>query len=779
MKHRMSAWHKLAAAALSALLALNLAYPAVPAFAEEGDPAPASEEQAQQQTDIRTQSDEADEDTKVENVKNDSGSSDTKPPVDDQDPDSPTLSAQSDDDTAGQDAAPANTPAEKISVSVAVIGPDADGNDVYWLQPTYVTVNKGDSAWSAIKPVLDNSGLTWNWSKSSQWGISFNSITSPFTSKIFGTEQVGSDWHYWSLFISNDYATNTPEKCELKDGDSIVYSYYSGNSTTTKIGTIEYDKPNAEVTDLPSDWSQSEDNGNVTSATTPTTETSVNWKTRISGSNGAPVSEPLIVDGKVYLAIGENPSWASIKSDYAGKLVRIDTASGKVEATGDLASTIDYTVRPLYQGGIIYVPLSNGVVQAFNASTMKTRWVSESRTKGEQSSCSLRIENGALFVGTAISSYPNYPSGSISALDAATGRTLWSKANSAAGYIWTAPVCVNGHLCIGDTSGAVHVFDPATGAEQGMFSLGSPIKSDPVLYRGHLLVVTNDGVLHQLAVQSDGSLKQLSTASTFAKGYVTAAPTVVGSTAVIAGSDNYQGAIAIVDLLSMTTQRTVTTAAGAAFGQGNFAGSPLASIQKDGTWLYFALNSATGTLYSYRLGDAEAHLLYAPDGTVAQYCDSPVIADAKGNLYYLNDSGYLVQLRAGEVKKDDSKPSSTTDTDSKPTSGNTAAAPTAKPNAASAATHQGGRPVTSHVGGNSASSANKPAETQQGSTAKSVAKETTAEPSAPDDAATTETAPETETARQIPIWPIIGILVGAILLIWLFASRRRKDEESK
>lgn len=736
MKHRMSAWHKLAAAALSALLALNLAYPAVPAFAEEGDPAPASEEQAQQQTDIKAQSEET-----------------------------------------GSTSA---TPAEKVSVTVEVIGPDSAGSAYDWVKPVTMSAEKGANAWSVLKSALDQAGIAYN-AHPTSYGIYIETISSPITGEALGYD--AGTGNFWQFLVNGAAPDTGASGYALRDSDKNTLSYSSSGSpdATKTDNTASYDEPNAEVTNLPSDWSQSEDNGNVTSATTPTTETSVNWKTRISGSNGAPVSEPLIVDGKVYLAIGENPSWASIKSDYAGKLVRIDTASGKVEATGDLASTIDYTVRPLYQGGIIYVPLSNGVVQAFNASTMKTRWVSESRTKGEQSSCSLRIENGALFVGTAISSYPNYPSGSISALDAATGRTLWSMANSAAGYIWTAPVCVNGHLCIGDTSGAVHVFDPATGAEQeqGMFSLGSPIKSDPVLYRGHLLVVTNDGVLHQLAVQSDGSLKQLSTASTFAKGYVTAAPTVVGSTAVIAGSDNYQGAIAIVDLLSMTTQRTVTTAAGAAFGQGNFAGSPLASIQKDGTWLYFALNSATGTLYSYRLGDAEAHLLYAPDGTVAQYCDSPVIADAKGNLYYLNDSGYLVQLRAGEVKKDDSKPSSTTDTDSKPTSGNTAAAPTAKPNAASAATHQGGRPVTSHVGGNSASSANKPAETQQGSTAKSVAKETTAEPSAPDDAATTETAPETETARQIPIWPIIGILVGAILLIWLFASRRRKDEESK
>ena len=49
MKHRMPAWRKLTATALSALLAFNLAIPAVPAYAEEDVvAAPTAEAQAQQ-----------------------------------------------------------------------------------------------------------------------------------------------------------------------------------------------------------------------------------------------------------------------------------------------------------------------------------------------------------------------------------------------------------------------------------------------------------------------------------------------------------------------------------------------------------------------------------------------------------------------------------------------------------------------------------------------------------------------------------------------------------
>ena len=57
--------------------------------------------------------------------------------------------------------------------------------------------------------------------------------------------------------------------------------------------------------------------------------------------------------------------------------------------------------------------------------------------------------------------------------------------------------------------------------------------------------------------------------------------------------------------------------------------------------------SAGGGVYRYTLGDAEATQIYDAAGHY-QYCDSPVIADASGNLYYINDSGTLFKLGAVE-----------------------------------------------------------------------------------------------------------------------------------
>ncbi len=92
-------------------------------------------------------------------------------------------------------------------------------------------------------------------------------------------------------------------------------------------------------------------------------------------------------------------------------------------------------------------------------------------------------------------------------------------------------------------------------------------------------------------------------------------------------------------------------------GFNGIAATPLVSVQGGKTYVYFTVNSADskdyvnysagGGVYRYTLGDAEATQIYDAAGHY-QHCDSPVIADASGNLYYINDSGTLFKLGAVE-----------------------------------------------------------------------------------------------------------------------------------
>ncbi len=82
------------------------------------------------------------------------------------------------------------------------------------------------------------------------------------------------------------------------------------------------------------------------------------------------------------------------------------------------------------------------------------------------------------------------------------------------------------------------------------------------------------------------------------------------------------------------------------------------SVQGGKTYVYFTVNSADskdyvnysagGGVYRYTLSDAEATQIYDAAGHY-QYCDSPVIADASGNLYYINDSGTLFKLELSSL----------------------------------------------------------------------------------------------------------------------------------
>ena len=799
MQHRTTAWRKLTATALSALLAFNLAIPVVPAYAEEDAVvAPTAETQVQQpvvDTPAQPQIDALPTDA--------AQGADESAPAESDDTGDVTLPRHLSDDAATENVtlprhlSPA---AEAIEVTVEVIGPDSAGTGYDWVSPASVSVEQGANAWSVFKSALDEAGIAYDAPESS-YGVYINTITSPVTGKAYGWDQATGK--FWQFFVNGEAASVGVDGYTLQDGDKVLLSYsaWGASDATAANNKAAYDDAGAQVVDLSSDWSQSEDKGNATSAATPTTETSVEWKALVGG-NSANVSEPLLVGDNVYIAVGF--AWNGGSGAYSGKLVRIAASTGKIDATGVLAGDVDYTARPVYQDGIVYIPLKDGVVQAFNASTMKTRWVSAGTAASDQGSCSLRIADGSLYLGTIGG---DFQSGALAALDAATGSLSWVTRNASSGYYFTSPVRIGDVVCLGDNAGVMHVFDAVTGQELGSLTLGSGINADPVTYQGSLLVVTHDGTLHKLTVGADGTLAE--TARVRALAYSVATPTVVGDTAVVVGKtpDNKSAALALIDLGTMSVTRTVTKADGEAIAPAAIASAPLVSTQQDGTWCYFTRNYATygetgavtagGDLYVYRIGDAEAHLLYAPDATVAQYCDSPVIADAAGSLYYLNDSGYLVKLAAqAKTDKPTDKPSDKPDTPQDDPSGKHGNKPSgkhdtnsAKPSGASARpaansashkTNAGGTgtvPVSTAAQGGASTSAGENATASAQSASANNESTGTEESSATTEVADIDAAADAAPARRIPLWPIIGICLGAGLLIWLFFARRRKDEE--
>ena len=85
------------------------------------------------------------------------------------------------------------------------------------------------------------------------------------------------------------------------------------------------------------------------------------WATRLGQDYGSgAVGSPILADGYLYT--------------YAGtKIYKIDTLSGQILAQGEMARSSAFAINaPTYAGGMIFVGLSNGGVQAFNAETLES-----------------------------------------------------------------------------------------------------------------------------------------------------------------------------------------------------------------------------------------------------------------------------------------------------------------------------------------------------------------------------------------------------------------------
>src|SRR3984885_8104121 len=110
--------------------------------------------------------------------------------------------------------------------------------------------------------------------------------------------------------------------------------------------------------------------------------------------------------------------------------------------------------------------------------------------------------------------YAEGTDGTVSALDGATGKTLWSKHfGKRHGFIWHhgsnsvqwGGLGVNGNvLVVGSLEGQVQAFDATTGDERWNAQVSSEVIAAPVIADGIVVVRTNDGRLYGLDA-NDGS----------------------------------------------------------------------------------------------------------------------------------------------------------------------------------------------------------------------------------------------------------------------------------
>lgn len=538
--------------------------------------------------------------------------------------------------------------------SVDVIGPDVNGNNTRWGSASNVSLPEGSTAQNLIEAFLKAKGVTYNGSQSGEYWF-LNSIDSPFGGKTYGYD--GATKKYWHLYINGEPSLLCANQITLKSGDKVTLAYTTDDSPMPDPDKIVVD-PNATTPDWDAEWAGYGNSGNgtsVTDAKTPAQAAGLKWAfdwKAESGQQYANCSEPVIANGFVYIAT-EN------------ELIKIDSSTGKKVASAPLASKVSYTSRPIYTNGLIIVPLNGGAIQAITADKLICKWLTPGLTDLTQSSCTVVSDGEYVYVGSVDISYDEnynatYGNGSFARIKIATGEVSWQNIDPAEGYYWTGAALTDKYAIVPTSAGTLKCIDKTTGDVVSTMKLGAVANADCIADPSNgstFYQMTHDGKLHVISLSAKGVLSEQNTVDLGLTNNLSA-PAVSGDNLIVGGQTATGSALVLYNL--KTDKTTMVAAAdGKALpaGLNGIAATPLVSVRGGKTYVYFTVNSADskdyvnysagGGVYRYTLGDAEATQIYDAAGHY-QHCDSPVIADASGNLYYINDSGTLFKLGAVE-----------------------------------------------------------------------------------------------------------------------------------
>mgnify|MGYP002321865967 CR=1 FL=1 len=534
----------------------------------------------------------------------------------------------------------------QVSVSMEVIG-KKDDKAQRWTDPSTQVFVKGTTIKDATAAYFDALGIKSEmYDQLGFWGV--HSLVSP----LDGTKLAGA----WSYFVNGVPGSQLDSDYVLKSRDEIVWAYAPGDTVPNPDGVV-VDPSAPRPTDWKSDW-DGKSNAAVENVSTPTGALASSWTfdwKAYSGSAYPNASEPIVVNGNVYLAVNK-------------RLLKIDAESGKVLAESNLKKAVGYTSRPIYANGLVIVPLDGGAVQALTADALTTVWVTDSVSEIAQSNSQLTVDGNYLYVGTVDVDYGKgtYNNGHLTRINILTGAVSWQHVNADEGYYWTGATVGDDFVLVPTSAGTVEMLSKSSGDVLGKVSVGAVVNSTCVLSAdgSHAYLISRDGKLHVLAI-SDGDSRDADAASRITEERVVdlgltgcaCVPTTTYDGKLIVGGEVAGGsALAIIDPANNFAKTLVSSADGTALPAGGIKGAPLVSVQGEDAYVYFTVNygessdyvnyTSGGGVYRYKLGEAEASGVFSATGH-NNYCDSPIACDAKGNLYYINDSGALFKLNAG------------------------------------------------------------------------------------------------------------------------------------
>ena len=460
----------------------------------------------------------------------------------------------------------------------------------------------------------------------------------------------------------------------VTDGDAVhpVLESGDGGSLTLCWG-LERAPVNGNLNrDMTSPWPSfrgNDDNNGVTDAPIPTAaeDGTLYWANQIgSGFDADAVGSPILVDGDIIT--------------YAGDTIyRIDTISGEIKRTAKMDHKSSFSITPpAYAEGMVFVALSSGTVQAFNADTLESLWLYQDPLGG-QPNCPLTVRDGYLYTGFWNSETGDANFVCLSITDEDPAREKEDKAASwyhtaGGGYYWAGAYVSDSFVLVGTDDGTnfgdsqtsrILMFDRRTGKLlDSLDALNGDIRSTIVYDKESdaYYFTSKGGSFYGVRVK-DGKFAQLWSVAlvngSASLAMSTSSPVVYNGRAYIGVSgagqfSAYSGhSIHVIDLNARAIAYTAETQ-----GYPQTSGLLTTAYEEESgyVYIYFFDNMTPGKLrvlrdkpgqtgLDYVTTEGERDTVYAlftPTGGQSQYAICSPIADEYGTVYFKNDSAHLM-----------------------------------------------------------------------------------------------------------------------------------------
>lgn len=395
----------------------------------------------------------------------------------------------------------------------------------------------------------------------------------------------------------------------------------------------------------------------ITDACTPKSvnSTELKWANELGTGWTATPSVQIIVDDCLVVMCGK-------------VLYKLSLETGEILQQTDMIAAPSYGYTPpTYAEGMIFCPLANGTIQAFDAETLDSLWVYQDELKGQAQS-PITYSDGCIYTGfwNGEAKDANYVCLTVKdedTMQADEAKTaVWTKTVTG-GFYWTGSVVLGDAVIVGTDDGAsgstgdAHVYslNKTTGDEISSLELtGAGDQRSSMAYSadmGRVFFTTKGGYLCSAAVSGAGALSDLKMVNYNAQS--TSTPIVYDGKVYFAtgsgiGASGSKGNFVVADAATLEMCYYV-----------GLLGYPQCSVllstayygSEGKLYFYSTYNNNPGGLSLIKVDPtketAEDALelveIYDAAG-YENYCITSPICDEEGTIYYKNDSGNVLAV---------------------------------------------------------------------------------------------------------------------------------------